>query len=315
MTAQEPTEAASGSPAVSVVLTTFNRSALLLPAIDSVLQQTLGDFELIVVDDCSTDDTAEVVGGIHDPRVSLVRHETNLGLAEARNSGISRARGRYLCFLDDDDEWRDDKLAAQVAAFEAAADPADVLVYSQARVDDGVSSDVRPLRGPKPREPIAEYLMCGEGVITPSSVMLPRVSAGGALFDPGQRRFEDYTLYLRLEQRGFRFVLVEQPLVTWHVDITRPRLSRTVGRQEATEWLDSWESRITPRARRAFLAREVAPFLPAKGNRWWILRTICDAVFSGSISLQEGLKSLLKALLPPSAVLRLRRLLPRSRFG
>ena len=157
--------------------------------------------------------------------------------------------------------------------------------------------------------------MCGEGVIAPSSVMIPRAAAGDTLFDPGQRRFEDYTLYLRLEQRGFRFHLVEQPLVVWHVDITRPRLSRTVGLREATEWLDSWESRITPRARRAFLAREVAPFLPAKGNRWRILRTICAAVFSRSISLREGLKSLLKALLPPSAVLRLRRLLPRSRFG
>ncbi len=302
-------------PLVSVVLTTFNRSALVLPSIHSVLQQTLGDFELIVVDDCSTDDTAEVVGRIRDPRLSLVRHETNLGLAEARNSGIFRARGRYLCFLDDDDEWRADKLAVQVAAFEAAADPAEVLVYSQAHVDDGVSSDVRPLRGLQPEEPLSEYLMCGEGVIAPSSVMISRTAAADTLFDPGQRRFEDYTLYLRLEQRGFRFHLVEQPLVVWHVDITRPRLSRTVGLREATEWLDSWESRITPRARRAFLAREVAPFLPAKGNRWRILRTICAAVFSRSISLREGLKSLLKALLPPSAVLRLRRLLPRSRFG
>ena len=306
---------AAPPPLVSVVLTTFNRSALVLPAIHSVLQQTLGDFELIVVDDCSSDDTADVVGRIHDSRLSLVRHETNLGLAEARNSGISRARGRYLCFLDDDDEWRTDKLAVQVATFEAAADPSEMLVYSQAKVDDGVSADVRPHRGPRPGEPLSEYLLCGEGVIAPSSVMIARSAAGDELFDPGQRRFEDYTLYLRLEQRGFRFQLVEQPLVVWHVDITRPRLSRMVGLQEATEWLDSWESRITPRARRAFLAREVAPFLPAKGNRWMILRTIGAAVFSRSISLREGLKSLLKALLPPSAVLRLRRLLPRSRFG
>jgi glycosyltransferase involved in cell wall biosynthesis len=307
---------AADPPLVSVVLTTYNRSELVLPAIDSVLRQTLGDFELIVVDDCSTDDTAEVVGRVDDPRLSLVRHETNLGLAEARNSGISRARGRYLCFLDDDDEWRADKLAVQTAAFDAAPDPAELLVYSQARVDDGVSSDVRPRRGVRPGERLSEYLLCGEGIIAPSSVMISRAAAAGeALFDAGQRRFEDYTLYLRLDQRGFRFQLVDKPLVVWHVDITRPRLSRTVGREEATEWLDSWESRITPRARRAFLAREVAPFLPATGNRWWILRTICTAVVSGSISVKEGLKSLFKALLPPSAIVRLRRLLPRSRFG
>src|SRR5262249_47977493 len=152
-------EAPSGSPAVSVVLTTFNRSALVLPAINSVLEQTLGDFELIVVDDCSTDDTADVVGGIRDPRVSLVRHETNLGLADARNSRLSRPRGRSLCFPDDAEEGRTEKLAVQRAAFEAAAGRAEVLVYSQARVDDGFSSDGRPQRGPKPREPMSEYLM------------------------------------------------------------------------------------------------------------------------------------------------------------
>jgi len=306
---------ASDPPLVSVVLTTFNRSALVSPAIESVLRQTAGDLELIVVDDCSTDDTRDVVGRVADPRLSLVRHEVNLGLAAARNSGVERARGRFVCFLDDDDEWRHDKLAAQLAVFEAEGDKDEILVYSQVCVDDGISSAVRPVRGPRLAEPLSEYLMCGEGLIVPSSVMLTRTAALAALPEPGQRRFEDYSLYLSLEARGFRFVLVEDPLVVWHVDITRPRLSRTVTFSEAEDWLDDWNEHVTPKARRAFLAREVAPFVPRQGNRWKIAATVGTAVVSGSTSPREGLKSVAKAVLPASAVIRLRRLLPRSKFG
>lgn len=306
---------AADPPLVSVVLTTFNRSALVLPAIESVLGQTFRDLELIVVDDCSTDDTADVVQRVADPRLRIVRHETNLGLAAARNSGIHAARGRFVCFLDDDDEWRRDKLTAQLAAVEAEEHPEDrVLVYSQARVDDGISSDIRPTRGPRPGEPLAEYLMCGEGLIVPSAVMLTRSAALDALPSIGQRRFEDYSLYLLLEERRFRFVLVQQPLVVWHVDIMRPRLSRVVSLAEATGWLDSWEPRVTPKARRAFLAREIAPFLTGPGARRQMVKTITAAVLSDSISLREGLNSVLKAVLPPSTIVRLRRLLPRSRF-
>src|SRR5262249_23365445 len=306
---------ASDPPLVSVVLTTFNRSALVSPAIESVLRQTVSDLELIVVDDCSTDDTRDVVGRIPDPRLSLVAHETNLGLAAARNSGVERARGRFVCFLDDDDEWRQDKLAAQLATFEAQDAGGEILVSSQARVEDGISSAVRPVRGPRPDEPLSEYLMCGEGLIVPSSVLLTRTAALAALPEAGQRRFEDYSLYLSLEERGFRFVLVEEPLVVWHVDVTRPRLSRTVTFSEAEDWLDDWNERVTLKARRAFLAREGAPFVSRRGNRWKIATTVGTAVVSGSTSPREGLKSVAKALLPASAVFRLRRLLPRSRFG
>src|SRR5215467_6451105 len=119
---------ASDPPLVNVVRTTLNRSALVSPAIESVLRQTVGDLELIVVDDCSTDDTRDVVGRIADPRVSLVAHETNIGLAAARSTGVERSRGRFVCFLDDDDEWRPDKLAAQLAAFDAQGVDGEILV-------------------------------------------------------------------------------------------------------------------------------------------------------------------------------------------
>jgi glycosyltransferase involved in cell wall biosynthesis len=92
-------------PLLSVVLTTFNRSQLLKNAIDSVLGQTLSCFELIVVDDCSTDDTIALLATYADPRLRFIRHTTNSGVSAARNTGISAARAEYISFLDDDDQY------------------------------------------------------------------------------------------------------------------------------------------------------------------------------------------------------------------
>jgi glycosyltransferase involved in cell wall biosynthesis len=101
-------------PAVSVVLTTFNRVELLPRAIASVLTQTFTNFELIIVDDCSQDQTAAVVEGYEDKRINYLKHEENKGLSAARNTGVCHANSDYIAFLDDDDEWLPMKLEKQV---------------------------------------------------------------------------------------------------------------------------------------------------------------------------------------------------------
>jgi glycosyltransferase involved in cell wall biosynthesis len=107
----------SKSPAVSVVITTYNRSALILDAIKSVEQQTWTDYELIVVDDGSTDDTRERL----QPYVDRIRYlyQPNRGLSSARNTGTSAARGRWLAYLDSDDVWLPAKLERQFQAVSA----------------------------------------------------------------------------------------------------------------------------------------------------------------------------------------------------
>jgi glycosyltransferase involved in cell wall biosynthesis len=92
-------------PLFSVVIPTFNRARLVRRAIDSVLAQTLGDFELLVVDDGSTDDTRQVVAGVGDSRVRLVSLPRNRGAAAARNAGIAAAGGELISLLDSDDEY------------------------------------------------------------------------------------------------------------------------------------------------------------------------------------------------------------------
>ena len=103
------------APLISVVLPTYNRARILRRAMLSVLRQSFGDLELIVVDDGSTDGTAQLVGEFTDPRVRYVTRQCNGGVAAARNTGVRAARGRYLAFQDSDDEWLLDKLARQVS--------------------------------------------------------------------------------------------------------------------------------------------------------------------------------------------------------
>lgn len=105
-------------PLVSVVLTTYNRSALLPRAVRSVLHGTYDNFELIIVDDASTDNTPEVVSGFGDTRIQYVRLPENGGVLRARNRGFDLAKGSYITTLDDDDVLSSDALATVVEAFE-----------------------------------------------------------------------------------------------------------------------------------------------------------------------------------------------------
>src|SRR5215471_7855638 len=101
-------------PKVSVIIPTHNRAEFLRSAITSVLNQTYQDFEIIVVDDASTDKTPEVVASFHDGKIKYIRHDANKGDAGSRNTGIRNSSGDFLAFLDDDDEWLPEKLQMQV---------------------------------------------------------------------------------------------------------------------------------------------------------------------------------------------------------
>lgn len=103
-------------PLVSAIVPVFNRTDVLRNAVDSVLAQSHTDFELVIVDDGSSEDITQSLGEIlRRPNVSLVRHDTNCGAAAARNTGVVHATGDYVAFLDSDDRWRPEKLAHQLA--------------------------------------------------------------------------------------------------------------------------------------------------------------------------------------------------------
>ena len=192
-------------PATSVIVTTYNHERLIGATIESVLAQTYRDYELIVVDDGSTDGTPDAVAPYRD-RLSFIRQE-NQGPAASRNRGIEAARGRFLAFLDGDDLWEPDKLAYQVAAAEANPNSGIVAV-------DGVQfSDGGILRDSLFGDPIAQLLDGRESVTaycypqmlqhnvipTTSQVLIPRrVLDEVGLSDTSLLLSSDWDLYIRI---------------------------------------------------------------------------------------------------------------------
>src|ERR1019366_3526420 len=114
---------------------TFNRGYILGEAIQSILDQTYPHFELIVVDDGSTDDTADVVNSFKDTRVHLIQHPKNAGAAAARNTGLAAAQGDLISFLDSDDLWNPNKLALETSFLQGHPE-VDAVFTDLSKIDD-----------------------------------------------------------------------------------------------------------------------------------------------------------------------------------
>ena len=186
------------APRVSVILPTYNRAPTLPRAIGSVLAQTFGDLELIVVDDGSTDSTADLVSGIGDPRIVYSRRERPSGVSAARNAGVALARGELIAFQDSDDEWLLDKLARQVELLDRLGREYALVGGTALRYIGGPLISVRwPLAGDGPDVDREAFL---NGLVAYVQSALFRrsclESVGG--FDEAMSRSEDWELCLRL---------------------------------------------------------------------------------------------------------------------
>lgn len=206
---------AGGGPRVSVIIPAWNRAGTILEAIHSVLSQTFVSLEVIVVDDGSTDGTAAAVRERHgaDPRVVLLS-QANQGPAAARNAGIGRARGELIAFLDSDDLWDPEKLAAQVGHLDAH--PVAGLTFCDARVQDE--------RGPQARTRFESKGFGGDcslrGLVearfplcTPSVLIRREALADAGGFDASFPCAEDWDLWIRLVDRR-EAVCLMTPMVT-----------------------------------------------------------------------------------------------------
>jgi glycosyltransferase involved in cell wall biosynthesis len=184
-------------PLVSVVIPSYNYGRYLPDAIDSVIAQTFTDFEIIVVDDGSTDETPDVVR--HYGERVIYRRQENVGLAATRNNGCAIARGEYFALLDADDAWFPDKLAKQVEILNRNPDAG--LVYGRMALMDG---EGRPLPGVKPSQPPGETFaeIVERGTPPPSTFLIRRRCFEEIKrFDPSLTGMEDLDLALRLAKR------------------------------------------------------------------------------------------------------------------
>lgn len=215
---------------VSIVLPTYNRAYCIKRSIDSILRQTYTNFELLVIDDCSTDDTEELVGQIaeKDGRVHYCKQPCNRGVAVARNEGIRRAQCAYIAFQDSDDAWKTDKLEKQMRVLEGRPDIGLVYCVLEGRKKDGTlihipddSMEKGGLQGD-----IYRLLLQGNVIDAPTAVVRRECLEQSGLFDEELICLEDWELFLRIA-KSWKIGYVDEALL--FSDIHEGGVSSRVG--------------------------------------------------------------------------------------
>ena len=249
------------APLVSVVVPTFHRPELVGRAVRSAAAQTLTSIEIIVVVDGRDEATSRALDDISDPRLRVIVPSRHLGNADARNAGITEARGRWTALLDDDDVWMPGKLQRQYVEALASGRP-NPIISCRVLARTGTEEFVWPRRLPELDEPLSEYLFCrrapfnGEGMVQTSTIFTATELLRRLPFQSGLKRFVDLDWLLRAAAEGpatVSFVPGEEPLSVWHIEPGRDRVSVTHDWAHALRWLRAHRHRVTPRAYAAFL--------------------------------------------------------------
>jgi glycosyltransferase involved in cell wall biosynthesis len=249
---------------VSVVIPSRNRPHLAGRAIRSALAQTLKSIEVIVVVDGPDEATVKELKQIDDPRLKVIALPVNVGAAAARNAGVDVAKGVWIAFLDDDDEWLPQKLDQQLelATHSRHAFP---IVASCLIARNPKSEFVWPRRLPAPSEPLSEYLFArnslfaGEGFIQTSTFFTKKELLKKLPLKKDLPRHEDWDWLLRvsaLEGVGLEFV--PEPVAIWNTEISRKRLSNINDWQYSLNWIRSLRNLVTPRAYSGFIITVVS---------------------------------------------------------
>lgn len=200
------------NPMVSIVLPTYNRADIIGDSIQSVLNQSYENFELLVVDDASTDNTKSVVEGFEDDRVRYLRHERNKGAPEARNTGLDASKGPLIGFQDSDDEWHREKLLRQVEAFREA--PVEVgVVYTGMKREENDELRFLPYKSVDMKEgDIRPSLARYNFISTPVALVRKHCFDEVGQFDEDAWPLSDWELWIRISKR-FEFRFVDETLV------------------------------------------------------------------------------------------------------
>ena len=237
-------EANDTSPLITIGVTCFNAEDTIVRAIQSAQKQTYPNFEIVVVDDASTDNSIKIIEGIkeRDGRIFLHRHGENLGVAAARNTIIEKAKGEYIAFFDDDDESLPDRLSKQyrrLTQFQRERPGAPVLCYChRIYIKPGEKKRIfmgAGYRSPEPHgEMVADFLLWNKKQrnynlqrdFGTGGMMVSRPLLQQFLFDPQLRRGEDWDIAIRTALVGGYFISVDESLVNQYATETADKIGR-----------------------------------------------------------------------------------------
>ena len=249
-------------PVVSVIIPTRRRPHLVARAVHSALAQTMADIEVIVVIDGPDPESEKALAAIGDGRVRIVRLPRRFGSGGARNTGVAVARGAWIAFLDDDDQWFPPKIERQLEAARCALLPLPIvgcrLIVRQVRV-----LRLWPRRVPAPGEDIAEYLFCrrglfwGEGLLQTSMILAATALLRRVPFSCGPEAVHDDLGWIiratRISGAGIVFVTDPAPLAIWHMVQSEGRLSSRTDWRQSLAWIRRMRPLVSRRAYAGFL--------------------------------------------------------------
>lgn len=251
-------------PAVSVVLPTYNRADVLPRAIDSVLNQTFTDYELIVIDDGSAEDIETVVERFDDDRIRFCSHDENRGGSAARNTGIELAEGDYIAFLDSDDEWYPHKLEKQVAELESRPDTWVAVYCDTDKVDNRQSTNVDLIfeivnrivpneekdknnKKPEGGEELMRPLLMMDFSIGGASTLLVESETVNKIggFDERFPRHQDWEFLIRVLEQG-KLAYIDEELVIKHstgrAPVNMTRKAKTLYFKKFSDYIEQFEN-------------------------------------------------------------------------
>ena len=204
---------------VSVIIPTYNRSTLLLRAIESVRNQTYKHLEIIIVDDGSTDNTEEIVRRLKDNRIIYIKHNKNMGASAARNTGVKKSSGEFVAFLDSDDEWLPEKIEKQINVFSKFGENIGMVYSDMIRVYPSGRKYYWHSPSFLPKDGILYPKALNYGLINIGlqTCLVRKVCFSEVgLFDINLKRYIDLEFFIRLSRR-FLFYHINEALVYYYV--------------------------------------------------------------------------------------------------
>ncbi len=199
-------------PKVSVVIPTYNRARLISRAIQSVLNQSYQNLEIIIVDDGSMDNTEDTVRSFKDVRIVYIRHEINKGASAARNTGIKASRGEYIAFQDSDDEWFPDKLDHQMKAFNNGPSKLGIVYCGFYRIESDKKTYIPGDNIAQKEGDIHNELLKGNFIGTPAVLIKKECFENIKYFDENIPALEDWELWIELS-KYYSFKYINKPLL------------------------------------------------------------------------------------------------------
>jgi glycosyltransferase involved in cell wall biosynthesis len=197
-------------PTVSVVIPTYNRAYLISNTINSVLKQIYQDFEIIVVDDGSIDNTERVIANFNNSKIRYIRHNDNRGISVARNTGIEASRGKYIALLDSDDEWLPEKLDKQIKVFQNEPPEVGVVCSWSFKIDEK-GNYIGKVCLPKKEGYMYKDLLSSNNLSVSTLLIRKECFEKVGLFDNLLNGQEDWDMWIRIA-KYYRFVLIKVPL-------------------------------------------------------------------------------------------------------